>query len=68
MYSLKNNKPDYMDDFYKTRERLSLKYIDMPLPDMKAEIKKSTDACIALTEEIQKKKMIENKSYYDITE
>jgi len=58
MYNLKSNKSHYMDKFYKTRENLSLKYINMPLIDMKTEIKKSVNECVSRIEKIRKEKMI----------
>ena len=56
MNNLQNNKLYYMDEFYKTRQNLSLKYVNMSLSDMKAEIKKSTDKCLLRMEEIRNEK------------
>jgi len=50
MKNMQINKTNYMDDFYKTREILSLKYINMPLEDMRLELKKSVDKCVFLIE------------------
>ena len=56
MNRVKSNKSNYMDEYYKIRENLSLKYINMPLNDMKTEIKKSVDECISQIEKIRSEK------------
>ena len=50
-----------MDKYYNTREILSIKYANMPLSEMKAEIKKSADACISRIEKIRKEKTASKK-------
>ena len=52
------NSQSYMEDYYKTRENLSLKYLYMPLNDMKSEIKKSVNECTSRIEKIRDEKML----------
>ena len=52
------NSQSYMEDYYKTRKNLSLKYLNMPLIDMKSEIKKSVNECTSRIEKIRNEKMI----------
>ena len=61
MNKIDNNKPHYMDEYYKTRKNLSLKYVNMPLDTMKAEIKKSSDKCILRIEKVRADKMASMK-------
>jgi len=60
MGKTENNKL-YMADYYRTRESLSLKYVNMPLNDMKSEIKKNVDECVSRIEKIRSEKMISKK-------
>jgi len=57
----KPRKSHYMDEFYKVRTKLSKKYANMSLDDMRAEMKKSVDECMVRIEQIRDKKSVSSR-------